>query len=188
MASCVDCNADFEPAPRCAGRCRGCFLAHERERGREYYERVGRERRGHRKGGKLGGEVAAYLRDKPERPTLVCCNRCGSFFEPKKRGHAAKRCPSCRPKRNRHRESSTQRGYGNEHQKERRRYKALMDQGEQFFCPECGKWVPPDRDWHLAHDHRNGGYLGPAHPRCNMRESVYRNKPHLKGTRRSREW
>ena len=81
--------------------------------------------------------------------------------------------------------TTTQRGYGSSHMKERARWKLVVDAGNGF-CVYHGGWLDPAKMWHLAHDHRNGGYLGPACVRCNIAE---RNRRHARRRRvRSRVW
>lgn len=77
--------------------------------------------------------------------------------------------------------TSTERGYGARHKRERARVRALVEAG-QAYCSYCGRWIEPGSAWHLGHDHLNGGYDGPQHASCNVRE---RNRRHA---RRSRDW
>src|ERR1035438_2912722 len=85
--------------------------------------------------------------------------------------------------RSRKRPSTTQRGYGSQHMKERKRFARIVEAGGAFCS--CGGWIAPGSDWHLGHDHRNGGYLGPEHARCNIRD---RNKRHARPKVRSEVW
>jgi hypothetical protein len=81
--------------------------------------------------------------------------------------------------------TTTERGYGASHLRERRKVEREVKAGNAF-CSECGRWIAPTAKWHLAHDHRNGGYAGAAHATCNIRE---RNKRHARKRRlRSRMW
>src|SRR5687768_13513340 len=44
-------------------------------------------------------------------------------------------------------------------------------------CIMPSRRIEPNSDWHLAHDHVEGGseeYLGPAHAECNMYEALER--------------
>ena len=83
------------------------------------------------------------------------------------------------------RASTKARGYGIEHQRERKRVAALVASGGAF-CAQCGGWIEPGAKWFLGHDHRNGGYVGPEHPRCGVGE---RNRRHARVRRRkSRAW
>ena len=84
-------------------------------------------------------------------------------------------------------EKTTVRGYGQRHQLERKRLAPIVARGEAVCC-ECGRRISPDAEWHLAHDHRNGGWAGPAHARCNLAE---RNRRHARvrpARRHSRVW
>jgi hypothetical protein len=79
--------------------------------------------------------------------------------------------------------SATDRGYGIEHQRERKRVAQEVEAG-QAYCCECGWPIAPGSRWHLAHDHYNGGYRGAAHARCNVAE---RNKRHARRRSRRRD-
>jgi hypothetical protein len=72
--------------------------------------------------------------------------------------------------------STTSRGYGAQHQRERERWARVVDAG-YAVCVECGKPIAPGADWHLAHDHSSPTprYAGAAHPGCNVAE---RNRRH----------
>ena len=78
------------------------------------------------------------------------------------------------------RASTTARGYGNEHQAERRRWQRKLDrsQAEQCSCPgNCGRHsgrcvVVIDKDtpsdaWDLGHRPGQQGYAGPQCRHCN---------------------
>jgi hypothetical protein len=65
--------------------------------------------------------------------------------------------------------TATSRKYGAEHRALRNHWQARVQAGE-VACARCGRWIPPNTRWHLGHDHRNGGYHGPEHARCNLRE------------------
>lgn len=59
--------------------------------------------------------------------------------------------------------STTARGYGSEHQKERARAKRVVDAGEAY-CWRCGGWIDPAMPWDLGHDdHDRSVYRGPEH-------------------------
>lgn len=59
--------------------------------------------------------------------------------------------------------STTARGYGSQHQKERARAKQLVDAG-QAYCWRCGGWIDPAMPWDLGHDdHDRSVYRGPEH-------------------------
>lgn len=72
------------------------------------------------------------------------------------------------------RDSTTERGYGAKHQAEKERHRPTVDAGQahcaELVCLEPDRWIQPGSAWDLAHDRANGGYLGPAHRRCNRAE------------------
>lgn len=69
---------------------------------------------------------------------------------------------------------TTARGYGSQHQRERERHRPLVESGQatccEIVCRYRSRRIPPGAPWDLAHDRRTGGYLGPAHRRCNRSE------------------
>jgi hypothetical protein len=72
--------------------------------------------------------------------------------------------------------TTTERGYGAAHQAEKARWQPTIDQGEarcaEPICLMPSRVIQPGPDWDLAHDRVNGGYLGPAHPKCNRTEGA----------------
>lgn len=59
------------------------------------------------------------------------------------------------------------RGYGTAHQRQRAKWKRLVDQGG-VNCARCGKPIAPGSEWDLDHDDRDRSrYLGPSHAGCN---------------------
>lgn len=105
----------------------------------------------------------------PLRP----CLDCGALVE-------GTRCASCRSDRNRTRDQARgtrqQRGYGAEHEAERRRWAPVVASGmakcAEPLCLEASRSIAAGADWHLAHDRDHPGrYRGPAHPRCNEAEA-----------------
>lgn len=76
--------------------------------------------------------------------------------------------------------TTTERGYGVDHQRERRHHEPRVNRGEaecnELVCLEVrdgrSRWIMPGTAWDLAHDRANGGYLGPAHARCNRAEAA----------------
>lgn len=65
--------------------------------------------------------------------------------------------------------STTARGYGHVHQKERARWQARLQAGETFPCPRCHRPVVNGMAFDLDHRDDRTGYLGPAHRYCNRR-------------------
>jgi hypothetical protein len=67
--------------------------------------------------------------------------------------------------------STTDRGYGTEHQLERERWTPIVEAGQAecaaVVCLEPTRAIAPGSDWHLDHDDDRTGYRGPAHARCN---------------------
>lgn len=63
--------------------------------------------------------------------------------------------------------STTQRGYGSQHQRERAKWEPLVAAG-QAICWRCQDPIEPDSEWDLGHDDTEPGkYAGPEHPKCN---------------------
>lgn len=100
------------------------------------------------------------------------CSTCGHPYQPKV--HSQRFCTSqCRDRklgrkpRIKH-GTTTQRGYGSTHQRERERWRPLVDRGE-VDCWRCGHPILPGTPWHLGHDdYDRTVYRGPEHPRCNL--------------------
>lgn len=155
---------------------------HNRERGREYY-RQNREKK------------LAYYAENKERilaragkgRSIRRCERCG---EPatSQRHHLCDRCRErSKMKRNRvalmseqrvdqrrryfreRPKTTAERGYGNEHQKLRRRWaKVIANSGTA--CARCGCWINPGELWDLGHDDLDRTkYRGPEHRGCNRK-------------------
>lgn len=62
--------------------------------------------------------------------------------------------------------STTRRGYGTEHQAERRRWTPLVNAG-QIRCARCGQPIIPGTPWDLGHNDTRTTWTGPEHARCN---------------------
>lgn len=122
----------------------------------------------------------AQPKPKPSRPALpaIACRTCGEPFPPKSKAHVY--CSDdCREYVRHRRPRDTEgRRYDREHTAVRARWRPLVDAGQAYCaeieCLEDDRWIPPGTPWDLAHDHQNGGYLGPAHPRCNRTEGARR--------------
>jgi hypothetical protein len=109
----------------------------------------------------------------PGRPSTrieITCQRCGTMFEgrPERKycsqacGHAAHR-PARKPSR-----TTTQRGYGWQHQKARAAAIARFVDGDP--CARCGQPMHGDpRALQLDHSDDRTGYRGLAHAVCNLR-------------------
>ena len=64
--------------------------------------------------------------------------------------------------------SATQRGYGYEHQRLRKRIKREVDSGTAV-CWRCGVGIDPLEQWHLGHDDDDPTiYRGAEHAGCNL--------------------
>jgi hypothetical protein len=77
--------------------------------------------------------------------------------------------------------TTSERGYGARHQAERARWRPIVDRGDawcaEVVCLLASRWIRPGTPWDLAHDRNTGGYLGPAHRRCNRAEGArFRNR------------
>lgn len=64
------------------------------------------------------------------------------------------------------RPSRQARGYGRDHDRERRRWARLIRRGG-VTCARCGRPIAPDDDWHLDHRDDRAGYLGASCATCN---------------------
>jgi hypothetical protein len=98
--------------------------------------------------------------------------------------------------------STTARGYGSSHQKERARWAPIVADGEAFCTePVClmpTRWIRPGTAWDLAHTPDRSAYRGPSHALCNRSEGSRRGnrrragKPSRRvlgsGWQTSRQW
>lgn len=71
--------------------------------------------------------------------------------------------------------------YRHLHQQTRARWAPIVNAGDAYcteiICKMRTRWIAPGSKWDLAHDRVNGGYLGPAHARCNRSEgAAYGNR------------
>jgi hypothetical protein len=65
--------------------------------------------------------------------------------------------------------ATTRRGYGGDHQRERRRWKVVVERGDGPACTRCGFPVLAHQAWHLDHSEDRTEWLGVAHRLCNLR-------------------
>ena len=65
--------------------------------------------------------------------------------------------------------STTDRGYGYDHQRTR---KALLPQAYGTPCVRCGYTMERGQVLHLDHTNTRDGYLGFAHAKCNTRAAA----------------
>jgi hypothetical protein len=72
--------------------------------------------------------------------------------------------------------STTDRGYGAAHQKERARLRPIVNAGQAFcaqpICVMPNRWIQPGSKWALGHTDDRGSYLGPTHHVCNQRDGA----------------
>ena len=84
--------------------------------------------------------------------------------------------------------TTTQRGYGSRHQKERAKWKPVVDAGlahcKQPICLYRNRWIKPGSAWALGHTEDRRSYLGPVHWLCNQRDGARRGA--ILGNRRQR--
>lgn len=65
--------------------------------------------------------------------------------------------------------STTQRGYGAEHRRERERWVEAVASGF-VCCARCGNPIYPGTAWDLGHDdYDRTSYAGPEHASCNRK-------------------
>jgi hypothetical protein len=74
--------------------------------------------------------------------------------------------------------STTDRGYGHEHRRERARWKPAVERGDvdchAIVCLEPDRRIRPDQRWHLGHTPDRSAWTGPEHERCNTSEGATR--------------
>lgn len=66
------------------------------------------------------------------------------------------------------RASTTERGYGAAHQKERKRWEPIVEAGNAT-CDRCNTPIEPGTPWDLGHNDDRTGYTGAEHQDCNRR-------------------
>ncbi len=80
--------------------------------------------------------------------------------------------------------NTTERGYGSNHQRLRKRLAPSVERGE-VTCWRCGKWIRPGTPWDLGHDDYDRSITrGAEHARCNR--STTGRKP--QAPRRPQRW
>lgn len=85
--------------------------------------------------------------------------------------------------------TTTERGYGAQHQAERERWRPVVEAG-QATCARCGEPIAPDQPWDLGHTDDRTGYSGPECVPCN-RGAGGRNGAAVANARRAmtvRDW
>jgi hypothetical protein len=95
--------------------------------------------------------------------------------------HSAQRAAARLKKRDRTRTtraSSSERGYGSEHQRIRRQWARRIEAGERIACWRCGTPILPGQAWDLGHDdYDRSVYRGPEHARENRATAGRRGRP-----------
>lgn len=98
---------------------------------------------------------------------------CGRCREAKRRAKAARSTPKTG--------TTTERGYGVEHQRLRRQLARLVAAGGAV-CVRCGELIPPGEPWDLGHDDDDRSrHSGVEHRKCNRATASRRPV-------RSRDW
>jgi hypothetical protein len=69
--------------------------------------------------------------------------------------------------------STTARGYGTDHQRERQRWAPYVNAG-QVRCARCGQPIQPGTAWDLGHSTDRTTWTGPEHARCNRADGARR--------------
>lgn len=83
--------------------------------------------------------------------------------------------------------TTTERGYGVEHQAERRRWQTKLDAGETIPCARCGTPINPDPTaWDLGHTDDRTAWTGPECVHCNRSAGAQAKQRADRTTRR--EW
>ena len=84
--------------------------------------------------------------------------------------------------------TTTQRGYGSAHQRERAKWKPIVEAG-QANCWRCGKWLHPLLPWDLGHvDGDRTRYAGPECRKCNRGTAAARGNRSRARKRPRYEW
>ena len=118
----------------------------------------------------------------------VCAyTRCPKLVQPNERY-----CNEHKRLTSKARGTTTQRGYGHQHQKLRHEWEQRMAHGAQPTCPRCHQPIRSGQPWQLDHNSQRTGWLGPSHTRCNeqagqanstrMREHWQRRTQHANQT------
>lgn len=111
--------------------------------------------------------------------------------------------------RNARKYDTTARGYGTAHQRERARWKPIVESGRAWCqqgltgngssgrCIHSSRWIKPGTRWALGHNDARTAWIGPVHADCNQRDAASRgakianrNRKHHRHatTWRSRNW
>ena len=84
------------------------------------------------------------------------------------------------------------RGYGNDHEAQRRAWAPRVARGEvdchAIDCLEPSRRITPGSEWHMGHTPDRTRWTGPEHPICNVTEGAKRGAAARAGLQHSREW
>jgi hypothetical protein len=85
--------------------------------------------------------------------------------------------------------TTTQKGYGAEHQALRAKLAPLVEAGQSFchepVCVEPTRWIRPGTEWHLSHTPDGSSWRGPSHRTCNLAEARRRQAALAEARKRS---
>lgn len=74
--------------------------------------------------------------------------------------------------------TTTERGYGYDHQKERRRLTPIVNTGRAYCAqPRCihtDRAIHPGTPWALGHNETRTAWIGPVHADCNQLDGAVR--------------
>ena len=82
--------------------------------------------------------------------------------------------------------TTTQRGYGAAHQRERKRWESQVRSG-LVDCVRCGQRIESGDQWDLGHTPDRTAWTGPEHATCNRSEGGTRGRAMQSG-RTLRPW
>lgn len=83
-------------------------------------------------------------------------------------------CPKHQAEADKARGTTTQRGYGHEHQELRKQWAPTVARGG-VICRKCGDTIQPGTTWHLGHTDDRTAWTGPEHDGCNLSDAGRRS-------------
>jgi len=99
----------------------------------------------------------------PQRPCLGHNGPCPTHALTR---NPTARCDTCRTNADKARGTTTQRGYGTQHQQLRATWEPTVKAGNAV-CPKCHQPIKPTDTWDMGHNADRTGYIGPEHAKCN---------------------
>jgi len=99
--------------------------------------------------------------------SLRVCSKPGCPVTVERTGYCPPHALEARREQEDGRPSRQERGYGAEHERERKRWAPIVAKGK-VKCARCNKPIRKGQNWHLDHSDDRSGYLGPAHEKCNV--------------------